>query len=136
VTFEVEIEILDPDARLRQGMSCDIDIIMDIRENVLVLPVEAVHEVMRMDIEGVETSEIDHVLAYRWTGEDFEEMRVEVGLQSSNRLEILSGLSEGDEVSSEAGKKYKEFREKEAEAEADAKAEAEAETPVKKEAGR
>jgi len=128
VTFEVEIEILDPDARLRQGMSCDIDIVMDRRENVLVLPVEAVHEVMRKDIEGEETSEVDHVLAYRWKGEDFEEVRIELGLQSSNRVEILSGLNDGDEVSSEAGRKYKELRDKEAEAEA--------ETPDKKEADR
>ncbi len=130
VTFEVEIEILNPDTRLRQGMSCDIDIIMDRRENVIVLPVEAVHEVMRKDIEGEETSEIDHVLAYKWIGEDYEEVRVEIGLQSSNRVEILTGLSEGDEVSSEAGKKYKESRDKEAEAKA------EAEAPDKKEADR
>ncbi|MFA9454432.1 MAG: efflux RND transporter periplasmic adaptor subunit [Candidatus Aminicenantaceae bacterium] len=130
VTFEVEIEILDPDERLRQGMSCDIDIVMDRRENVLVLPVEAVHEVMRKDIEGEETSEVDHVLAYRWKAEDFEEIRIELGLQSSNRVEILSGLNDGDEVSSEAGKKYKEFRDKEA------KVQTEAETPEKKEADR
>jgi HlyD family secretion protein len=130
VTFEVEIEILDPDERLRQGMSCDIDIVMDRRENVLVLPVEAVHEVMRKDIEGEDTSEVDHVLAYRWKGEDFEEVRIELGLQSSNRAEIQSGLNDGDEVSSEAGKKYKEFRDKET------KAQAKAETPEKKEADR
>lgn len=114
VTFEVEIEILDPGARLRQGMSCDIDIIMDQRENVLVLPVEAVYEVMRKDIEGEETSEIDYVLAYLWNGEIYQEIRVEGGLQSSNRLEITSGLKDGDEVSSEAANKYKEFRAKEA----------------------
>lgn len=136
VTFETEIEILDPDIRLRQGMSCDIDIIMDLRENVMVLPVEAVHEVMRKDIEGVETSAVDHVLAYRWAGEEYEEVRVEIGLQSSNRLEVVSGLTEGDEVSSEAGKKHKEFRDKEAKAEAEAKAKAEAEAPAKKEADR
>ncbi|MGB2907324.1 MAG: efflux RND transporter periplasmic adaptor subunit [Candidatus Aminicenantaceae bacterium] len=130
VTFEVEIEILDPDERLRQGMSCDIDIVMDRRENVLVLPVEAVHEVMRKDIEGEETSEVDHVLAYRWKAEDFEEIRIELGLQSSNRVEILSGLNDGDEVSREAGKKYKEFRDKEA------KVQTEAETPEKKEVDR
>jgi HlyD family secretion protein len=130
VTFEVEIGIVDPDARLRQGMSCDIDIIMDRRENVMVLPVEAVQEVLRKDIEGEETSEIDHVLAYKWIGEDYEEVRVEIGLQSSNRVEILAGLNEGDEVSSEAGKQYKEFRDKEA------KAKAEAEAPDKKRADR
>ena len=114
VTFEVEIEIQDPDTRLRQGMSCDIDIIMDQRENVLILPVEAVNEVMSKDIEGEDTSEIDYVLAYLWNGESYEEIRVEVGLQSSNRLEITGGLKEGDEVSGDAANKYKEFRAKEA----------------------
>ncbi len=114
VTFEVEIEILDPDTRLRQGMSCDIDIIMDQRENVMVLPVEAIYEVMRKDIEGEETSEVDFVLAYLWNGTSYAETRVEVGLQSSNRLEIMSGLQQDDEVSGEAAKKYREFREKEA----------------------
>ena len=73
VTFDVEIEILDPDARLRQGMSCDIDIIFDTRENVLVLPVEAVHEVMVKDAEGEETSVVDYLVAYKWSEEEYEE---------------------------------------------------------------
>jgi HlyD family secretion protein len=110
VTFDSEIEILDPDAKLRQGMSCDIDIYVDRRENVLVLPVEAIFEVMAKDIEGEDTAEVDRVVAYRWTGAEYEEVKVEVGLESSNRVEILSGLAEGDETSLEAAQKYKEFR--------------------------
>ena len=113
VTFEAEIEILDPDAKLRQGMSCDIDIFVDRRENVLVLPVEAVFEVMAKDIEGEDTAEVDHVVAYKWMGTEYQEIRVDVGLESSNRVEILSGVAEGDEISLEAAQKYKEFREKE-----------------------
>jgi HlyD family secretion protein len=113
VTFEAEIEILDPDVKLRQGMSCDIDIYVDRRENVLVLPVEAVFEVMAKDIEGEDTAKVDHVVAYKWTGTEFEEVKVEVGLESSNRVEILSGVAEGDVVSLEAAQKYKEFRKKE-----------------------
>lgn len=113
VTFEAEIEILDPDAKLRQGMSCDIDIFVDHRENVLVLPVEAVFEVMAKDIEGEDTAEVDHVVAFKWTGTEYQEIRVEVGLESSNRVEILSGVAEGDIISLEAAQKYKEFREKE-----------------------
>ena len=113
VTFEVEIEILDPDVRLRQGMSCDIDIISDTRENVLVLPVEAVHEVMRKDAEGEDTSAVDYLVAYKWSENEYQEVRVEIGLESTNRVEILSGLVLDDEVSLEASIKYKEFREEE-----------------------
>jgi HlyD family secretion protein len=113
VTFEAEIEIIDPDEKLRQGMSCDIDIHVDRRENVLVLPVEAVYEVMAKDIEGEDTAKVDHVVAYKWTGSEFQEVKVEVGLESSNRVEILSGVEEGDEISLDAAQKYKEFREEE-----------------------
>lgn len=116
VTFEVGIEILDPDVRLRQGMSCDIDIISDTRENVLVLPVEAVHEVMAKDAEGEETSAVDYLVAYKWSEDEYKEVRVEIGLESTNRVEILSGLVLDDEVSLEASTKYKEFRDKEEEA--------------------
>ena len=113
VTFDVEIEILDPDVRMRQGMSCDIDIIFDTRENVLVLPVEAVHEVMAKDAEGEDTSVVDYLVAYKWSENEYQEVRVEIGLESTNRVEILSGLVEGDEVSLEASTKYKEFRDEE-----------------------
>jgi len=77
------------------------------------------------------------VLAYRWAGEDYEEVQVEIGLQSSNRVEVLSGLSEGDEISSEAGRKYREFRDREAKAEAEAETnKEETEAPAKREVAR
>jgi hypothetical protein len=44
VTFDTEIDILDREPRLRQGMSCDIDIIFSRRDSVLYLPVETVEE--------------------------------------------------------------------------------------------
>ncbi|MFC1558514.1 efflux RND transporter periplasmic adaptor subunit [candidate division KSB1 bacterium] len=115
VTFKTEIEILDPNELLRQGMSCDIDIIFDKCENVLVLPVEAVYEVMIKDEEGEETTQVDSIVAYKWDEEKYKEIVVEIGLESSNRVEILDGLKEDDEVSVDAGKKYKEFRKKEKE---------------------
>lgn len=113
VTFDTEIEILDPEARLRQGMSCDINIIFDKRDSVLTLPVEAVHEVMIKDLEGEETTQVDSVVAYKWTAEKYQEIRVKLGLESSNKVQVLSGLNKGDEVSLEASKKFKEFRDKE-----------------------
>ena len=44
VTFDTEIDILDREPRLRQGMSCDIDIIFSRRDSVLYLPVETIEE--------------------------------------------------------------------------------------------
>ena len=56
VTFDAEIDILDREPRLRQGMSCDLDIIFRRREGTLSLPVEAVLELF--DEEEGEQSEV------------------------------------------------------------------------------
>ena len=53
VTFDTEIDILDREPRLRQGMSCDIDIIFSRRDSVLYLPVETVEELFDTE-DGVE----------------------------------------------------------------------------------
>lgn len=45
VTFDTEIDILDREPRLRQGMSCDVDIIFSRRDSALCLPVEVVEEI-------------------------------------------------------------------------------------------
>lgn len=112
VTFSVETEILNPDERLRQGMSCDIDIIFGRRDSVLVLPVEAVFEVMLKDAEGEETTQVDSIVAYKWENDKFNEAKIKIGLESSNKIEIISGLQEGDEVSMEAEKKFKDIHKK------------------------
>lgn len=53
VTFDIEIEILDREPRLRQGMSCDLDIVFSSRDSALYLPVESVLEVFA-DQDGEE----------------------------------------------------------------------------------
>ena len=45
VTFDTEIEITDNAPRLRQGMSCDIDILFARRDSAVYLPVERALEV-------------------------------------------------------------------------------------------
>lgn len=54
VTFDTEIDILDREPRLRQGMSCDIDIIFSRRDSALFLPVEAVLEIFDDKEDGEE----------------------------------------------------------------------------------
>jgi HlyD family secretion protein len=54
VTFDTEIDILDREPRLRQGMSCDLDIIFTRRDSTLFLPVEGVLEIFDDQEKGEE----------------------------------------------------------------------------------
>ena len=121
VTFDTEIEISDHAPRLRQGMSCDIDILFARRDSAVYLPVERVLEVF--DDED-EEDERGRFVAYVAESPDslaaaldsthsdstrpdsalqmplsvFAEVELAIGIETSTRLEILSGLTEGDRV--------------------------------------
>ena len=103
VVFDTEIEILDREPRLRQGMSCDIDIIFDRRQDVLYLPVEAIFEILDEDVEDIKGKKGVPV-TYLKQGDDFVEQAVTIGVESSSRAEILDGLALDDEVASDAEK--------------------------------
>ena len=83
VEFQVKLEILDADKRLKPGMSTLIDIITDQREQVLVLPHEYIEK--RKD-------------QYYVTLESGEHRKIKVGLANDEMFEIQQGLSEGDRV--------------------------------------
>lgn len=158
VTFDTEIEILDHEPALRQGMSADLDIIFARRDSTLFLPVEAVLEVFEEGEEGeqktkgrrgrfvayaqrasVDTATTDSLSRERPGKEDepraeavvsdsealtdttvdssdvakdqkpvklpldeFAEITVQVGLETSTRIEILSGRKEGGLVAADA----------------------------------
>ena len=116
VTFDTEIEITDHAPRLRQGMSCDIDILFARRDSALYLPVERVLEVF--DDEDEEQTD-GRFVAYIAQSPDslaasadstrpdsalhlplsaFAEVELALGIETSTRLEILSGLASGDRV--------------------------------------
>ncbi len=160
VTFEVEIDILDREPRLRQGMSCDLDVIFSRRDSTLYLPVEAVLEVFDED----ETSEEKlkgrrgRILAYvvrpvlgdsaavdslatpdnaaevtadttesatldsalygqdqeppKHVLDEFVEVELQIGLETSTRIEILAGLEGGDRVAEDPGLIQRKLEEK------------------------
>ena len=116
VTFDTEIEITDHAPRLRQGMSCDIDILFARRDSALYLPVERVLEVF--DDEDEEQTD-GRFVAYIAESPDslaaapdstrpdsalqlplsaFAEVELVLGIETSTRFEILSGLVSGDRV--------------------------------------
>ena len=121
VTFDTEIEITDHAPRLRQGMSCDIDILFARRDSVVYLPVERVMEVFD-DEDGEQTD--GRFVAYLAQAADslaavpdstrsdsthsdstlhlplsaFAEVELTIGIETSTRFEILDGLASGDHV--------------------------------------
>jgi len=159
VTFDTEIDVIDHEPRLRQGMSCDIDIIFSRRDSVLFLPLEAVIE--RFDdndeddrekqnkgrrgrfityVVGPDSTMPDSAITDTAQGESdipvaldaaadstgaaadttavadtaaeeappekivlerFKEVTLEIGLETSTRIEILSGLLPDDRVAAD-----------------------------------
>ena len=121
VTFDTEIEITDHAPLLRQGMSCDIDILFARRDSALYLPVERVLEVFD-DEDGEDergAGERGRFVAYVTESPDslaaaadstrpdsalhlplsaFAEVELAIGIETSTRFEILSGLALGDRV--------------------------------------
>ncbi len=83
VGFEVRIEIGDKNADIRPGMSAIVDIVIDKRNQTLVLPHEFVEK------QGDE---------YSVTLENGDKKKIEVGLKNQDSFEILKGLKENDKV--------------------------------------
>ena len=126
VTFEVEVDIVSSAPQLRQGMSCNLDVILSRRDNTLFLPVEAVFEITDDELAKNQAGKISRVVAYvvnrahssdegasihvagtrRETEpavfahplDEFVEIELLVGLETSTGIEILQGLDESDRV--------------------------------------
>jgi len=86
-TFPIEVEIPNPTFRLKPGMYARVGITTDERPNALVVPANAVVDIGGQ--RGVFLAQGDNVATFR---------PVEIGLESDERVEVRSGLSEGDRV--------------------------------------
>jgi HlyD family secretion protein len=86
--FDVEIDIIDSDERLRPGMTANIEIQGDHREGILTVPVEAVFK------------KAGRYVAYVLDGSEDEPVEREVvtGISNISTVEIVEGLSEGETV--------------------------------------
>lgn len=108
--FEVKIRLTDYNKRIRPGMSCEVKIETETRENVLSIPLGAV--TVRADLSGgiggnAEHSKKDDKLAKKATpkpvvfvrhNNSVELREVEVGISDNGFIEITSGLKEGEEI--------------------------------------
>ncbi len=121
ITFETEIEFLDHEPRLRQGMSCDVDIVFARHDSTTYLPTEAVLEVFPEDQEQAQEKvkgQRGRFIAYlappppadtaaagpakaaadSLALDQFTEVELKIGLETSTRTEVLGGLEAGDRV--------------------------------------
>ncbi|HWZ43507.1 MAG TPA: efflux RND transporter periplasmic adaptor subunit [Candidatus Saccharimonadales bacterium] len=84
--FSIEVEILEPDSRIRPGMSASGRIAVERVAGSILAPVESVFE------------KNGGLVAYVLTGSKFEERTVRVARRGRTQLLISSGLKPGDKV--------------------------------------
>jgi HlyD family secretion protein len=112
VNFQVRIRLLDRDAQMRPGMSCNVDIETETRRNVLAVPIQSVTVPQESDKKtDVQQGPLlerrgtrrDSTAAQRnivWVtdGRTVRAVPVETGISDQGKIEILNGLKEGDTV--------------------------------------
>lgn len=86
-TMRTEIDVPNPKLELVPGMYADASLVLERRPQVLAVPTQA------LDRQGSET----YVLRVN-TQNKLERVAVQLGIERPNRIEILSGLREGDLV--------------------------------------
>jgi HlyD family secretion protein len=86
--FDVEIDITNSDERLRPNMTANIEIQGDHREGVLTIPIEAAFKKQ------------GRYVAYVFDGSPAEpaEREITTGIANIDKIEVVSGLAEGDFV--------------------------------------
>jgi multidrug resistance efflux pump len=84
--FPIEILINETDKNLLPGLTVSCRVIIDKIDDVLYVPVEAVHQ------------EADKFFVYRQKGKSFAKTEVETGLSNADFVIITAGLNEKDRV--------------------------------------
>lgn len=112
--FVVKVSIVEPGKKLRPGMTASADIVTETRINAVVIPIQCV-AVRTPDQLGADSGEEiveDSTSAPQYSPDkdgfvqvvfvvdqgEVRALQVETGIQSESHIEVLDGLSEGDEI--------------------------------------
>jgi RND family efflux transporter MFP subunit len=87
-TMQVEIDVPNKDYRLSPGMFADVTLQTQNRPNALVVPVTAIQ---RSDAGAASVLVVD-------SSDHVELHRVQTGIEDPSRVEVLSGVNQGDQV--------------------------------------
>ncbi|WP_432664088.1 HlyD family efflux transporter periplasmic adaptor subunit [Wukongibacter baidiensis] len=93
-TFDVTIALSDVE-NLKLGMSIDVEVIIEEKENVLLLPVEAIR---KRGKQSVVITGIEDTLEETMKNMKENSKVIETGLSTANYVEVINGLAEGDTV--------------------------------------
>ncbi|WP_017731615.1 efflux RND transporter periplasmic adaptor subunit [Nafulsella turpanensis] len=85
--FEVNVEIFETDTTLRPAMTTSNDIIAEVLDDVLYIPLESLHS------QGDSLS-----FVYLKEGMDISRQQVRVGKANANEIVVQAGLEEGDQL--------------------------------------
>jgi len=115
--FEVKLTLTDPVSELRPGMTASADIVVETRDSTLCVPIQCVtvrtpEQLKQRTNENEQGAEADSVSQEGYTPDKdgfvpvvfviedgvAKAMQVETGIQSETHIEILAGISEGDEI--------------------------------------
>ncbi|MFO7323374.1 MAG: efflux RND transporter periplasmic adaptor subunit [Chloroflexota bacterium] len=89
ISYPVDVALIEADDRVRAGMTAETEIVVESRENVLVVPNQFVRLERRFNRAYVNQVLLDGSL---------RETEIELGLQGSEYSEVLSGLRQGDVI--------------------------------------
>jgi len=92
VGYDTTVTLENPDEELRDGMSATAEIILDRRDDVLLIPNRAIRG--SIDNPTVVVAKVEQI----WSDEDVESRQVTLGLSDGITTEVLSGLKEGERV--------------------------------------
>lgn len=112
VNFEVKIQLVNPDDKIRPGMSCDSDIETETKANVISVPIQSVTARMAEKPKPETTEEEGEPAEKPKNGKNNKPKEVvfladngkakmvgvQTGISDDNYIEIISGLTGGEEV--------------------------------------
>lgn len=112
VNFSVKLRLVDDEARLRPGMSCNVEIMTETKHNVLAVPLQSVtirddkkkddkdnkEDNAKVEETKVKRTDKAQSVVFVKNGDKAKMVKVETGISDDGYIEIMSGLKNGDEV--------------------------------------
>jgi len=107
VTYEVVISAYNPDLKLKPGLTANVTIYTLERPNVLTIPAKALRfipdakvlESMKITVENTTTEmPVGKKIVWQKNGNSIVPKFVTIGTSSMNVVEIIDGLSDGEEI--------------------------------------
>jgi HlyD family secretion protein len=89
-TFEVRVTISNPQGKLRANMTANAEIVLEERNNVLLIPEAAL-------VYDKDKNASVQVLDVR-TKEGWRKVPLKIGISNGQRTEVAQGISEGDKL--------------------------------------